>query len=83
MVSDAVQRAEEAVQTSRESLKTAVEGHKIVSQSLSELMDQAVDLGLKSKARTHTSIRFKGGLASWCYMCRVGLCCRLQRLRRQ
>lgn len=64
VVSGAVQRAEEAVQTSRESLKTAVEGHKIVSQSLSELMDQAVDLGLKSKARTHTSMRFKIGLAS-------------------
>ncbi|CAI8036592.1 hypothetical protein GBAR_LOCUS20494 [Geodia barretti] len=46
---DAVQRAEEAVQASREALKTAVEWHKNVALSLSQLMDQAVDLGLKSK----------------------------------
>ena len=46
---DAVQRAEWAVQASREALETAVEGHKNVAQSLSQLMDQAVDLGLKSK----------------------------------
>ena len=37
------------MQTSREALKTEVEGHQSLSKSLSELMDRAVDLGLKSK----------------------------------
>ena len=46
---DAVKRAEEAVQASRDALKSAVESHKSLSQNLSELMDRAVELGLKSK----------------------------------
>ena len=46
---DAVFKAEEEMLSSEEVLKEAVEKHKVVAQHLRELMDTAVELGLKSK----------------------------------
>ena len=47
----AMYKAEEAVQVAQEALNDATDRHKTLFQSLRELMDRAVELGLKSKVR--------------------------------
>ena len=44
-------KAEEAVQVAQEALRDATDRHKTLFQGLRELMDRAVELGLKSKVR--------------------------------
>lgn len=47
--SDAMYKAEEAVQVSREALKHAMDDLKTVTENLKELQERAMELGLKSK----------------------------------
>lgn len=49
LFSDAMIKAKEAVQVSRETLKHAMEDLKTVTKNLKELQERAMELGLKSK----------------------------------
>ena len=52
---ESVLKAEGELQSSGELLKEALERHKAVAQDLRELMDTAVELGLKSRV-THLTV---------------------------